>query len=135
MARREPRVLTLEQSRTLSLLYSTTSGLSATDQVVKVSNHGWHVSSSSPVPQKTRRVGQRCTLNLSRAEMSSRWCGVVVRRGGASSGVALVIWSCFKITRSITKSPYVAEQCDVNIHSLGDGPRNFKPCSSDEDDA
>ncbi|GFS89307.1 hypothetical protein TNCV_3399831 [Trichonephila clavipes] len=59
--------------------------------VVKVSNHGWHVSSSSPVPQKTRRVRQRCTLNLSRAEMSSRWCGVVVRRGGASSGVALVI--------------------------------------------
>ncbi|GFU09452.1 retrovirus-related Pol polyprotein from transposon 297, partial [Trichonephila clavipes] len=26
-----------------------------------------------PVPQKTRRVGQRCTLNLLRAEMSSRW--------------------------------------------------------------
>ncbi|GFU63387.1 uncharacterized protein TNCV_44331 [Trichonephila clavipes] len=50
-------------------------------QVVKVSNHGWHVSSSSPVPQKTRRVGQPCTLNLSRTEMSSRWCGVVVRRG------------------------------------------------------
>ncbi|GFU72764.1 retrovirus-related Pol polyprotein from transposon 297 [Trichonephila clavipes] len=40
------------------------------------------VTSSSPVPLKTRRVGQRCTLNLSRAEMSSRWCGVVVRRGG-----------------------------------------------------
>ncbi|GFW86946.1 uncharacterized protein TNCV_2811011 [Trichonephila clavipes] len=39
------------------------------------------VSSSSPVPLKTRRVGQRCTLNLSRAETSSRWCGVVVRRG------------------------------------------------------
>ncbi|GFX24768.1 uncharacterized transposon-derived protein F54H12.3 [Trichonephila clavipes] len=35
------------------------------------------VTSSSPVPLKTRRVGQRCTLNLSRAEMSSRWCGVV----------------------------------------------------------
>ncbi|GFV76342.1 hypothetical protein TNCV_4413211 [Trichonephila clavipes] len=52
---------------------------------------GWHVSSSSPVPQKTRRVGQRCTLNLSRAEMSSRWSGVVVRRGGAISGVTLVI--------------------------------------------
>ncbi|GFW99431.1 hypothetical protein TNCV_3007331 [Trichonephila clavipes] len=31
------------------------------------------------------------TLNLSRAEMSSRWRGVVVRRGGASSSVALVI--------------------------------------------
>ncbi|GFS89901.1 transposable element Tc1 transposase [Trichonephila clavipes] len=40
------------------------------------------VTSSSPVPLKTHRVGQRCTLNLSRAETSSRWCGVVVRRGG-----------------------------------------------------
>ncbi|GFV42090.1 hypothetical protein TNCV_2602901 [Trichonephila clavipes] len=38
--------------------------------------------SSIPVPLKTRRVGQRCTLNMSRAETSSRWCGVVVRRGG-----------------------------------------------------
>ncbi|GFV14751.1 uncharacterized protein TNCV_3959611 [Trichonephila clavipes] len=50
--------------------------------VVKVSNHGRHVMSSIPVPLKTRRVGQRYTLNLSRAETSSRWCGVVVRRGG-----------------------------------------------------
>ncbi|GFS85985.1 uncharacterized protein TNCV_1219781 [Trichonephila clavipes] len=41
------------------------------------------VTRSSPVPLKTRRVGQRCTLNLSRAETSSRWCGVVVRREGA----------------------------------------------------
>ncbi|GFS99491.1 hypothetical protein TNCV_4534591 [Trichonephila clavipes] len=32
----------------------------------------------------TRRVGQRCTLNLSRAETSSRWCGGVVRRGSYS---------------------------------------------------
>ncbi|GFY14471.1 uncharacterized protein TNCV_1315251 [Trichonephila clavipes] len=40
------------------------------------------VTSSSPVTLKTHRVGQRCTLNLSRAETSSRWCGVVVRRGG-----------------------------------------------------
>ncbi|GFU08564.1 uncharacterized protein TNCV_3101031 [Trichonephila clavipes] len=47
------------------------------------------VTGSSPVPLKTRRVGQRCTLNLSRAETSSRWCGVVVRRG-ASSGVVHV---------------------------------------------
>ncbi|GFX45238.1 retrovirus-related Pol polyprotein from transposon TNT 1-94 [Trichonephila clavipes] len=39
------------------------------------------VTSSSPVPLKTRRVGQLCTLNLSRAETSSRWCGVVVREG------------------------------------------------------
>ncbi|GFW61065.1 uncharacterized protein TNCV_4872751 [Trichonephila clavipes] len=48
------------------------------------------VTGSIPVPLKTRRVGQRCTLNLSRAETSSRWCGVVVRRGGASSGVVHV---------------------------------------------
>ncbi|GFV72863.1 uncharacterized protein TNCV_1325741 [Trichonephila clavipes] len=48
------------------------------------------VTSSIPVPLKKRRVGQRCTLNLSRAETSSRWCGVVVRRGGASSGVVHV---------------------------------------------
>ncbi|GFW24593.1 uncharacterized protein TNCV_2404581 [Trichonephila clavipes] len=48
------------------------------------------VTSSIPVPLKTRRVGQRCTLNLSRAETSSRWCGVVVREGGASSGVVHV---------------------------------------------
>ncbi|GFX70166.1 uncharacterized protein TNCV_4616041 [Trichonephila clavipes] len=48
------------------------------------------VTSSGPVPLKTRRVRQRCKLNLSRAETSSRWCGVVVRRGAASSGVVHV---------------------------------------------
>ncbi|GFW30599.1 hypothetical protein TNCV_455371 [Trichonephila clavipes] len=40
--------------------------------------------SSSPVPLKTRREGERCMLNLSRARTSSRWCGVVVRRSVAS---------------------------------------------------
>ncbi|GFW72438.1 hypothetical protein TNCV_3796661 [Trichonephila clavipes] len=39
--------------------------------VVKVSNHVRHVMSSIPVPLKTRRVGI-CTLNLSRAETTSR---------------------------------------------------------------
>ncbi|GFT77970.1 uncharacterized protein TNCV_4494591 [Trichonephila clavipes] len=58
--------------------------------VVKVSDHGKHVMSSSPVPLKSCRLGQRCTLNLSRAETSSCWCGVVVRRGGVSSGVVHV---------------------------------------------
>ncbi|GFU84342.1 hypothetical protein TNCV_1252351 [Trichonephila clavipes] len=48
-----------------------------------------HVSSSS-VPLKTRRVEERCKLNLSRAQASSHWCGVVVMRAGASSGVILV---------------------------------------------
>ncbi|GFV54675.1 uncharacterized protein TNCV_3843941 [Trichonephila clavipes] len=48
------------------------------------------VMSSSPVPLKTRRVGKRCTLNLSRAQTSSRWRGVVVRRGDTSSGGILL---------------------------------------------
>ncbi|GFS95140.1 hypothetical protein TNCV_2704901 [Trichonephila clavipes] len=72
--------------------------------VVKVSNHGRHVMPKfdpGKVPLKTRRVEQRCTLNLSRAETSpSRWCGVVVSLEsghfslfnvrGASSGVVHV---------------------------------------------
>ncbi|GFT30468.1 hypothetical protein TNCV_2377531 [Trichonephila clavipes] len=33
------------------------------------------VTSSNPVPLKTRRVGQRCMLNLSTAETSFPWCG------------------------------------------------------------
>ncbi|GFV06621.1 hypothetical protein TNCV_2949431 [Trichonephila clavipes] len=41
------------------------------------------VTSSSPVPLKIHRVGQRFTLNLSRAETFSHGCGVVVRRGTA----------------------------------------------------
>ncbi|GFT07913.1 uncharacterized protein TNCV_873451 [Trichonephila clavipes] len=48
------------------------------------------VTSLSPVPLKTYRVGERCTFNPSRAQTSSRWCGAVVRRGGASSGVVHV---------------------------------------------
>ncbi|GFT72636.1 uncharacterized protein TNCV_772472 [Trichonephila clavipes] len=48
------------------------------------------VTSSSPVPLKARRVGQRCTLNLSRDQTSFRWYIVVVRRGGANSGVVHV---------------------------------------------
>ncbi|GFY17083.1 uncharacterized protein TNCV_1088591 [Trichonephila clavipes] len=48
--------------------------------VVRVTDHGRHVMSSSPVSLKTRRVNERCTLNLSRAQTSSRWCSVVVRR-------------------------------------------------------
>ncbi|GFW79335.1 uncharacterized protein TNCV_2477421 [Trichonephila clavipes] len=43
--------------------------------VVKISDPGRHVMSSSLVPLKTRRVGERCPLNLSRAQTFSRWCG------------------------------------------------------------
>ncbi|GFV01388.1 hypothetical protein TNCV_1592481 [Trichonephila clavipes] len=41
--------------------------------------------SSSPVRQKTCGVGKRCTLDLSRAQTSSHWCDVVVKKGGRSS--------------------------------------------------
>ncbi|GFY24226.1 uncharacterized protein TNCV_1012771 [Trichonephila clavipes] len=49
--------------------------------VVKVSDRGWLVPSASPVPLKTRRVGKRCTLNLSRAQTSSHRCGNVAFLG------------------------------------------------------
>ncbi|GFU34879.1 hypothetical protein TNCV_2991981 [Trichonephila clavipes] len=39
------------------------------------------VTRSSPVPLKTCRVGERCTLNLSRAQTSSCWSGVVIKTG------------------------------------------------------
>ncbi|GFU31310.1 uncharacterized protein TNCV_8621 [Trichonephila clavipes] len=39
------------------------------------------VTSSSPVPLKTRRLEERCTLNLSRAQTSSCWSGEEVKRG------------------------------------------------------
>ncbi|GFW06419.1 hypothetical protein TNCV_2187541 [Trichonephila clavipes] len=50
--------------------------------VVKVLDHGWHVMSLNPVPLKNSHIGQRYTLNLSRVETSSRWCGgpVLFRR-------------------------------------------------------
>ncbi|GFV33510.1 hypothetical protein TNCV_2481071 [Trichonephila clavipes] len=38
------------------------------------------VTSSSPVPLKTCRVGVRCTLNMSRPQTSSCWSDVVVKR-------------------------------------------------------
>ncbi|GFX45938.1 uncharacterized protein TNCV_2255151 [Trichonephila clavipes] len=60
--------------------------------------------SSSPVPLKIRRVGQRCTLNLSRAETSSRWCGLAVRRGVSARGVVHVTWTWLKITWSVAGS-------------------------------
>ncbi|GFX69537.1 hypothetical protein TNCV_1769061 [Trichonephila clavipes] len=44
--------------------------------------------SSSPVPLETCRVRERCTLDLSRAQTSFRWCCVVVRRGGVPAQVS-----------------------------------------------
>ncbi|GFS73150.1 hypothetical protein TNCV_687041 [Trichonephila clavipes] len=42
-------------------------------RMVKVSDRGWHVMSSSPVLLKTRFVGERYLLNLSKAQTSSHW--------------------------------------------------------------
>ncbi|GFU23074.1 putative transposable element [Trichonephila clavipes] len=47
--------------------------------VVKVSDHDLRVISSSSLPLKITRVGERRTFNLSGAQTSSRWCDVVVR--------------------------------------------------------
>ncbi|GFW77626.1 hypothetical protein TNCV_133171 [Trichonephila clavipes] len=80
------------------------------------------VTSSSPVPPRTRRVGQRWTLNLSRAETSSRWCDV---ERGCQLGERGFQLRCrprlnsatliFKIQQGPSpkaKSPRVVEQCD-----------------------
>ncbi|GFW51694.1 histone-lysine N-methyltransferase SETMAR [Trichonephila clavipes] len=55
--------------------------------VVEVSERGWHITSSSPVPLKTHRVGQRCTLNMSKVQRPP--VGGVDRTGGVSSVVVL----------------------------------------------
>ncbi|GFX54473.1 uncharacterized protein TNCV_1586581 [Trichonephila clavipes] len=81
-------------------------------------DRGWLCrTSSSPVPLKTRRVGQRCTLNLS-SETSSLWCDVVVRRGGAELRCRPRHLTMVQNAWSIAKSPRAAEQCNVNLHSL-----------------
>ncbi|GFW33992.1 hypothetical protein TNCV_286761 [Trichonephila clavipes] len=46
--------------------------------VVNVLDRGWRVKSSYRVPLKIRHVGERFTLNLLRAQMSSRWCGILL---------------------------------------------------------
>ncbi|GFX81902.1 uncharacterized protein TNCV_2571021 [Trichonephila clavipes] len=97
----------VEMHLNLILVYSTVWGCGS--PVVKVLDHGRHVKSSSPVPLKTRRVGQRCTLNLSRAQTSSRWCGVVVRREGCKLRCR---------PRHLTMFQSYVVQCDVNIYSL-----------------
>ncbi|GFU36486.1 cullin-4A [Trichonephila clavipes] len=48
--------------------------------------------SLNPKSLKNHRVGERCTLNPSRAQTSSRWCSVVVRRGGGCQ-VPTQVWS------------------------------------------
>ncbi|GFX28239.1 uncharacterized protein TNCV_2772381 [Trichonephila clavipes] len=86
--------------------------------VVKVSYLGRHVMSSSPESLKYRHVRERRTLNLSRSQKSSLWCGVEVRRGGCQLRCCprhLTMVQNYGVSR---QSPRVAEQCDVNIHPL-----------------
>ncbi|GFU72011.1 uncharacterized protein TNCV_1368841 [Trichonephila clavipes] len=80
------------------------------------------VTSSSPVPLKTRRVGQRCTLNLSRAETSSRWCGVVVRRGGCQQcdvnnkiNQSTNLGGCSSLMVKVTNSSHEFEPCTTKL--------------------
>ncbi|GFX28995.1 hypothetical protein TNCV_3030381 [Trichonephila clavipes] len=49
--------------------------------------------SSSPVPLNTRRVGQRFTLNLSKAETSFRWAclGTPGTRSSSSETIVVLI--------------------------------------------
>ncbi|GFW19628.1 uncharacterized protein TNCV_1605191 [Trichonephila clavipes] len=87
--------------------------------VVKVLDRGWRVMSSSRVPLKTRRVGERFTLNLLRAQTSSHWCGEVVRRGRVPTQVmsSSLDHGSKLLAKFVAKSPRVPEQCAVNIHS------------------
>ncbi|GFT41425.1 hypothetical protein TNCV_3890411 [Trichonephila clavipes] len=85
--------------------------------VDKVSDRGWRAMSSSRVPFKTHRVGERCTLNLLRAHKRPRFVVGFRRGGSASSGHILVTSPWFIITKSVIKRPRVAEQCAVNNHS------------------
>ncbi|PRD29619.1 UNVERIFIED_CONTAM: hypothetical protein NCL1_28832 [Trichonephila clavipes] len=83
------------------------------------------VTSSSPVPLKTNRVGQRCTLNHSRAQTSSRWCGVVVRRGGQIRCRTRRLTMIQNYVVRCQKHLCSSTQCDVNIHSLIHAPSDF----------
>ncbi|GFT81115.1 uncharacterized protein TNCV_955041 [Trichonephila clavipes] len=74
--------------------------------------------SSIPVPLKTRRVGQRCTLNLSRAETSSRWCGVVVREGVPAQVSSTSLDHGSKL-RGPSPKALVAEHCQVIYSQFG----------------
>ncbi|GFX00797.1 hypothetical protein TNCV_4577641 [Trichonephila clavipes] len=56
--------------------------------VVKVTDSGLCVMSSSTVPPKTRRVGQRCMLNRSRAQTSSRLPMLRMRVSMSCRGIA-----------------------------------------------
>ncbi|GFX58866.1 uncharacterized protein TNCV_805701 [Trichonephila clavipes] len=78
------------------------------------------VTSSSPVPLKTHRVEQRCTLHLSRAETSSRWCGVVVRRGVPAQLCRRKQRSAFDQVSEFDRGRIVAyRDCGLSFREIG----------------
>ncbi|GFT07248.1 hypothetical protein TNCV_1416851 [Trichonephila clavipes] len=81
---------------------------------------GRHVMSSSPVPLKTHRVGQRCTLNLSRLKRSP--IGVVWKLGeeGSSSD------TCKSIE---TQNPYICVLWKIEEWYASSGQRVHHPAS------
>ncbi|GFW42179.1 hypothetical protein TNCV_1206351 [Trichonephila clavipes] len=52
------------------------------------------------------------------AQTSSRWCGMEVRRGSASSGVVPVTCLWLKIMRSVARSPGSREEDDTSVGLL-----------------
>ncbi|GFS96067.1 uncharacterized protein TNCV_3308901 [Trichonephila clavipes] len=71
-----PRQARLERDLAICLTKEVFDKLATVAEWYRYRTVACFVTGSNPVPLKTRRVGQRCTLNLSRAETSSRlWCG------------------------------------------------------------
>ncbi|GFW02392.1 hypothetical protein TNCV_1733071 [Trichonephila clavipes] len=75
----------------------------------------WKSSGNEDLPFRSADARSICRISK-----SSYRRGVIISRGGAGSGVCLVILSSLKITKSIANSHRVALQCDVTKHSLTD---------------
>ncbi|GFW17492.1 hypothetical protein TNCV_2650501 [Trichonephila clavipes] len=97
---------------------------------------------SSPIRLKTSRVGKQCTLNLSRARTSSRWCGVVVRRGVPAQGAqSLTAVKYLPFADSNLGDRNLTLQGGPNVlryatgrtpkQAIDDGSHNSEPRSSD----
>ncbi|GFU87123.1 hypothetical protein TNCV_430271 [Trichonephila clavipes] len=99
------------QRNWILVLYSACRHVAAVAEWYWYRNVACFVMGSSPVPLKTRRVGQRCTLNLSRAETSSRWLNetsrVIFRISVISFEVLLtkLISLSFKYIKNSPKPP------------------------------
>ncbi|GFT63534.1 hypothetical protein TNCV_870071 [Trichonephila clavipes] len=86
--------------------------------MVKASDHGWHVTSSRPVPLKTRRV--RKPMHVKCVESSNVlplvWCDMVASRG--VSGSSLVRSSKLRGPSPNAAHEYLNSAKLILIHSL-----------------